>query len=80
MELIILIPPEGTRTKVNIWKTGFYRIADNASVPILLGFVDADKKQAGIGGFFYPTGDIEKDMAEIRGFYSTKKGLNAKNS
>ena len=79
-ELIILIPPEGTRTKVNIWKTGFYRIADNASVPILLGFVDADKKQAGIGGFFYPTGDIEKDMAEIRGFYSTKKGLNAKNS
>ncbi len=79
-KLIILIPPEGTRTKVNIWKTGFYRIADNASVPILLGFVDADKKQAGIGGFFYPTGDIEKDMAEIRGFYSTKKGLNAKNS
>jgi 1-acyl-sn-glycerol-3-phosphate acyltransferase len=79
-ELIVLIPPEGTRAKVNGWKTGFYRIANNANVPILLGFLDADKKEAGFAGFFYPTGDIEKDMAEIRGFYSTKKGLNVENS
>ncbi|HIF73744.1 MAG TPA: glycerol acyltransferase [Porticoccaceae bacterium] len=79
-ELIVLIPPEGTRAKVNSWKTGFYRIANNANVPILLGFVDVDKKQVGFAGFFYPTGDIEKDMAEIQGFYSTKKGLNAENS
>ena len=79
-ELIVLIPPEGTRAKVNGWKTGFYRIANNANVPILLGFLDANKKEAGFAGFFYPTGDIEKDMAEIRGFYSTKKGLNVENS
>ena len=79
-KLIVLIPPEGTRAKVNSWKTGFYRIAKNANVPILLGFVDAEKKQAGFAGFFYPTGNIEKDMAEIRDFYSTKKGLNAENS
>ena len=79
-KLIVLIPPEGTRAKVNSWKTGFYRIAKNANVPILLGFLDADKKEAGFAGFFYPTGDIEKDMAEIRGFYSTKKGLNVENS
>tara|TARA_B110000116_G_scaffold251795_1_gene247157 strand:- start:101 stop:676 length:576 start_codon:yes stop_codon:yes gene_type:complete len=79
-KLIVLIPPEGTRAKVNSWKTGFYRIAKNANVPILLGFVDAEKKQAGFAGFFYPTGNIEKDMAEIRDFYSTKKGLNVENS
>jgi 1-acyl-sn-glycerol-3-phosphate acyltransferase len=79
-KLIVLIPPEGTRAKVNSWKTGFYRIAKNANVPILLGFVDAEKKQAGFAGFFYPTGNIEKDMAEIRDFYGTKKGLNVENS
>jgi 1-acyl-sn-glycerol-3-phosphate acyltransferase len=79
-QLIVLIPPEGTRSKVTRWKTGFYHIANNAEVPILLGYVDASKKEAGFADFFTPTGDLEKDMVEIRAFYANKRGLLAENS
>ena len=79
-ELIVLIPPEGTRSKVEQWKSGFYHIANIAEVPILLGYVDAANKEAGIADFFSPTGDLQKDMQQIRGFYADKKGLNVENS
>ena len=79
-ELIVLIPPEGTRTKVDRWKTGFYHIAKNANVPILLGYVDAENKVAGFADFFTPTEDLEQDMLEIRQFYTEKTGLIIKNS
>ncbi len=74
-KFIVLIPPEGTRKKVKQWKTGFYHIANNAKVPILMGYVDASKKEAGLADFFQPSGDIENDMQEIRAFYANKKGL-----
>jgi hypothetical protein len=45
-----------------------------------MGYVDAENKEAGFADFFYPTGDPEKDMKEIRSFYAQKKGLNAENS
>lgn len=74
-ELIVLVPPEGTRSKVEKWKTGFYHIANGADVPILLGFIDAGKKEMGFGPVYSPSGDIEKDMPEIRAFYSTKQAI-----
>ncbi|MEX0963565.1 MAG: lysophospholipid acyltransferase family protein [Pseudohongiellaceae bacterium] len=77
---VVLIPPEGTRSKVAKWKTGFYHIANNAGVPILMGYVDADKKEGGFADFFYPTGELEADMEKIRTFYAQKKGLRAENS
>lgn len=79
-ELIVLIPPEGTRAKVDRWKTGFYHIAKNAEVPILLGYVDAENKVAGFADFFTPTGDLDKDMIEIRQFYKEKTGIIINNS
>jgi len=79
-ELIVLVPPEGTRSKVKHWKTGFYHIASNAGVPILLGYVDAGKKEAGFADFYQPSGDAEHDMAEIRKFYEGKTGLRAANT
>ncbi len=79
-ELIVLVPPEGTRSKVEKWKTGFYHIANNAKVPILLGYVDASIKEAGFADFYSPSGDIDKDMIEIRSFYANKKGLNPENA
>ena len=79
-ELVVLIPPEGTRSKVKEWKTGFYHIANMAKVPILMGYVDAEKKEAGFADFFHPTGDIDKDLEEIRNFYKPIKGLISKNS
>lgn len=79
-ELIVLIPPEGTRSKVDRWKTGFYHIASKAKVPILLGYVDTASKEAGIADFFHVTGNLEDDIREIRAFYAAKKGINAENS
>jgi 1-acyl-sn-glycerol-3-phosphate acyltransferase len=68
--LALVIPPEGTRSKVTKWKTGFYYIALGAGVPILLGFADFARKQVGFGPLITPTGDIEADLAGIRAFYS----------
>jgi len=79
-ELVVLIPPEGTRSKVEKWKSGFYHIANLARVPILLGYVDASKKEAGFADFFTPTGDPDGDMKKIREFYAEKKGLRAGNA
>ena len=79
-DLVVLVPPEGTRSKVARWKTGFYHIANMAEVPILMGYVNAEKKEAGFADFFYPTGDVEGDLEKIREFYHPIKGLIANNS
>ena len=70
----LMIPPEGTRSKTRYWKTGFYYIATTAKVPILLAFMDYERKVAGLGKVFEPTGDIEKDMETIKAFYASVKG------
>ncbi len=67
--LVVAIPPEGTRAKVDKWKTGFYYIAVGANVPIALTFLDYKRKVGGFLSTFHPTGDIEKDIAEIRSRY-----------
>jgi len=79
-EMIVLVPPEGTRSKVKEWKTGFYRIAVAAEVPVLMGYVDASRKEAGLADFYYPTGELEVDMPAIRAFYATKVGINPENA
>ncbi len=68
-ELILTIAPEGTRSRVKKWKTGFYHIAHGANVPIALGFLDYRRKLGGIGPVIYPTGNIDADMETIRAFY-----------
>lgn len=73
-KLVIALAPEGTRKKVMYWKTGFYRIALGADVPIVLAFLDYLRKAGGIGPVFHPTGDIEADMAYIRAFYAAVTG------
>jgi len=73
-QLIMMVTPEGTRKKVTKWKTGFYRVAEQAGVPIVLGFLDYKEKIAGIGPLFSPTGDIDADIDIIKKFYRTKVG------
>lgn len=75
-ELMVLIAPEGTRSKVEHWKAGFYHIAVGAGVPIYLGFLDTKTRTTGIGKAFYPTGDYEKDILAIKAFYKDKVGFN----
>lgn len=76
-ELIIAISPEGTRSRTDYWKTGFYYIAQGAGIPIALGYVDFSKKQLGIGLSFYPSGDIQADFVKIKEFYADKRGKNS---
>lgn len=73
----LIIPPEGTRGKTRHWKTGFYFIAHQAGVPIVLAFVDYGRKVGGLGPVFEPTGDIEQDMVHIKAFYAPIQGKNA---
>lgn len=70
-ELVVLVTPEGTRSKRTKWKTGFYHVAVQANVPIVLSYLDYKKKEVGISGMFYPTGDIDADMNRIMNYYST---------
>lgn len=74
--LTVIVPPEGTRSKVRHWKTGFYYIALGAGVPIALGYLDFRKKEGGVGQMFEPTGDIAADMVEIQSFYAGITGKN----
>lgn len=74
-ELVVIVPPEGTRSKVDRWKTGFYHIARQAEIPIVQGYFDADHKCVGFGPSFFPTGDVDKDITEIRAFYADKSGI-----
>lgn len=69
-KLVIAIPPEGTRSQVKYWKTGFYHIAKGARLPIAAGFINIAEKTAGIGPVIHPTGDIEKDMITLKDFYA----------
>ncbi|MBC8146764.1 MAG: lysophospholipid acyltransferase family protein [Bacteroidetes bacterium] len=73
--LIITITPEGTRSLVKVWKKGFYYVATQANVPLILGFLDYKKKEAGIGPIIYPSGNYEEDFEKIQEFY---KGKNAR--
>jgi len=70
-EFVFAITPEGTRSYVDFWKTGFYTIAKKANVPIVLGFIDYKKKESGVGPIIYPSDDMEKDFKKIMEFYRT---------
>jgi 1-acyl-sn-glycerol-3-phosphate acyltransferase len=71
---VLLIPPEGTRTAVEYWKSGFYHTARLAGVPIALGVLDYRNKRVGIGPLLLPTADMTADMDQIRAFYADKQG------
>ena len=73
-ELILAVPPEGTRSKTRYWKTGFYYIAKGAGVPVVMGFIDFGRKRSGIGPTLWPTGDIEADLELVRAFYADITG------
>lgn len=69
--LILVMSPEGTRTYTEYWKSGFYRVALKAGVPVGLGFMDYKTKVFGIHDELIPiTGDVKGDMEKIRAFYS----------
>lgn len=73
-EFRLALSPEGTRMKVDQWKTGFYYIAKKAKVPIIMFTLDFENKQNKVSEPFYPTDDLEADFAYMHGFYDGVKG------
>lgn len=68
-EFCLAIAPEGTRSRTDCWKSGFYHIALEAGVPIVLGMLDYQKKFGGLFEVLHPSGDAKADMDKIRTFY-----------
>lgn len=69
-QLVLAMAPEGTRKPVERWKSGFYRIALGAGVPIVPGFFDNARREVGFGAAFHPSGDAAQDLATLRAFYA----------
>ncbi|MGK0361030.1 MAG: 1-acyl-sn-glycerol-3-phosphate acyltransferase [Bradymonadia bacterium] len=67
--MFLAVPPSGTRSKRDHWKSGFYHIARGAQVPLICGFIDFKRKVGGIGPVLTLTGDIPADMDLVRAFY-----------
>lgn len=70
--LQIVFTPEGTRKRVDRWKSGFYWVAVDAGLPIVMHSIDYKKKEFRIHGPFQPTGNWETDKKEFELFYSDK--------
>lgn len=73
-EFRLALSPEGTRKKVEEWKTGFYYIAKAANVPIIMFTLDFENKQNRVSEPFYPTDDFEADLRFIKSFFKGVKG------
>lgn len=65
----LAVTPEGTRSVAERWKTGFLYIAEGAGVPVQLGVIDYVNKNIFIKEEFWPTGDVDKDMSEIKSYF-----------
>jgi len=73
-DLVLTVPPEGTRRRVTHWKSGFYQIARAARVPIVMGYLDYERRRGGLGPLLVPGDDLLSDMDSIRAFYADKRG------
>ena len=70
----LCITPEGTRSRVEEWKRGFYFIALKAKMPILLYGVDYERKVIQCTKTIIPSGDVDSDMREIKSYFKDFHG------
>jgi 1-acyl-sn-glycerol-3-phosphate acyltransferase len=73
-DLVLTVPPEGTRGRTAYWKSGFYQIARAARVPIVMGYLDYERHRGGLGPLLVPGDDLRADMDAFRAFYADKRG------
>lgn len=71
----LVVTPDGTRKGHTYWKSGFYRIAREAQLPVTLGYVDRSTMTTGLGPTIELTGNVAADMNVIRDFYANKSGV-----
>lgn len=69
--LQIAITPEGTRSRTTEWRTGFLRIASQAGVPCVLAAIDYSRRLVVIDRVFWPSGEVEADMRQIKDYYKS---------
>jgi 1-acyl-sn-glycerol-3-phosphate acyltransferase len=74
-DFLLVLAAEGTRSKGEYWKSGFYKIARQTGLPITLGFIDAPTRTMGVGPTFAPSADVRADMDRVRAFYADKRGV-----
>ncbi len=74
--MVFALAPEGTRKKVERWKTGFYHIAHGAAVPIVPVALDWERRTLRILPAFATTGNADADIAALRGLFKGVKGRN----
>jgi len=67
--LVLAMAPEGTRKPVARWKSGFYRVALGAGVPIVPAYFDNGRKRVGFGAPRHPGGNAGADIEALRQFY-----------
>ena len=72
---LIVLAAEGTRTKGEYWKSGFWRLARAAKLPICLAFIDGPSRTSGFGPSITATSDVVADMDQLRAFYADKRGI-----
>jgi len=77
-QMILGVAPEGTRSKVERWKTGFYHVAHDARVPIVPIAFDYPRQRVRIGDRFDTTGDTEGDLRTLESFYRDVRGLRSR--
>jgi 1-acyl-sn-glycerol-3-phosphate acyltransferase len=76
----LVIAPEGTRSRTERWKSGFYHLAQAARVPVALAFIDYRRREVGVGRYIELTDDAAADMARIAAFYADKEGRRQENA
>jgi 1-acyl-sn-glycerol-3-phosphate acyltransferase len=76
----VAITPEGTRGHVPGWKSGFYHLALEARVPLLLVYLDYPNRVLGMADHLWLTGDQEADLAAIRAVYAGHEGRHPRNA
>ena len=75
----LVLTPEGTRSRTDYWKSGFYQIAAAGGLPVGLGFIDYATRTIGIDTYMNLTGNVDQDFARIRAFYAGKRGRRPEN-
>lgn len=77
--IAMMITPEGSRSKREHWKMGFYHTAKAANVPIVCGYLDYEKKEGGLGLVLHPSDDMDADLRKIMAFYKNIPGKRPEN-
>ena len=71
----VVITPEGTRKKVDRWKSGFYRLAMDSNLPVTLAYCDRTTMTSGLGPTITLTGDVNAEVGIMRDFFADEAGV-----